>query len=90
MALLVVAFLFTRGCANRSIDIEQDEAIAIAKRQVDFTPNNVGIRLLRRGVKSTPFWNVSLSVKLADGSFRNVTVVIIDARTGRVDEIQRS
>ena len=90
IAVLVMAVLVSKSCGKTETKVSQDQAIAIAKEQVTFTPNNVMVRVLKRGFNSRPFWAVSLSVKLPDGQLENVTVVLIDASTGDVTEVRRS
>ena len=87
--MLLVAFFVARACGSGELDVDEQEAIAIARRAIDFTPENVQVRLVRRGVRSRAFWAVSLSTRSAAGTFENVTVVVVDARTGRIDEVHR-
>jgi peptidase YpeB-like protein len=88
LAVLLIAFVASRSCASVGNRISQDEAVAIAKKQVDYVPEKVQVRLLKRGIQSRPFWAVSLSTVAPNGSLERVTVVVIDARSGRVDEIR--
>jgi uncharacterized membrane protein YkoI len=88
LAILVVAFVASRSCASVDTPLSQDEAVAIAKKQVSYTPEKVQIRLLKRGIKSHAFWGVSLSTVNPDGSLGRVTVVVVDAETGDVAEIR--
>jgi hypothetical protein len=62
----------------------------IAKEEVAFTPDHVVVRLLRRGVRFTPYWAVSLSEKRSDGRLENITVILVDAETGEVVEVRRA
>lgn len=88
--LMLAIFLVARGCQTRGIELTQEEAIAIAKQEVDFTPDHVGVRLLRQGVRFTPHWAVSLSERRADGSLENITIVMVNAATGEVTEVRRA
>lgn len=88
-AVLLVAFLAAKSCASRDTEVTQDEAIAIAREQIDFEPDRVGVRFIPRGVQSRPFWAVSLSVTDAEGNLDRVTVVVVNARTGEVAEVRR-
>ena len=90
VVVLVAALLVSRSCGATNAEVSQDEAIAIAKEHVDFTPNNAMVRLLKRGLQSKPFWAVSLSIKQPDATLENVTVVVVDANTGEVAEIRKS
>jgi hypothetical protein len=87
-AILLAALLVSRSCGATNVKVSEEQAIAIAKRQVSFTPNNIMIRLNKHGFKSRPFWNVSLSIKQPDGRLDDVTVVVIDASSGRVTEVR--
>jgi len=69
--------------------VSQEQAIAIAKQEVTFEPNQIMVRILKQGLKSQPFWAVSLSQRQESGALDNLTVVVIDATTGEVTEIRR-
>lgn len=90
MGLLAVALLVARGCAGAGSEIPKEEAIAIARRQVTYEPDRTQVRLVRRGVQSRPFWAVSLSLVDDRGALERVTVVLVDARTRRIEEIRES
>ena len=90
VAVLLAAVLVSRSCGRTEAKVSQEQAIAIAKKQVPFVPNHVLIRLMKRGFKSQPFWAVSLSQQQPDGSLENVTVVVLSATTGEIDEIRKS
>ncbi|MDQ3875830.1 MAG: hypothetical protein M3322_09870 [Actinomycetota bacterium] len=62
--------------------------MAIAKRQVRFRPDRVQVRLFRRGLQSRPFWAVSLATVNSAGRVRRAMVVVVDARSGRVDSVE--
>jgi hypothetical protein len=89
-AILLLAFVASRSCAGVGNKISQDEAVAIAKNEIDYQPNKVQVRLFKRGFQSRPFWAVSLSIVNSEGVLTRTTVVVIDARTGRVDEVRRA
>jgi hypothetical protein len=89
LVLLLAIFLVSRGCQREGIEITQDEAIAIAKDAVDFVPTREQVRLIRRGTAFAPQWAVSLAQE-EEGELRNVTVVLVDARTGEVLEVRRA
>lgn len=89
LAVLLLAFLASRSCASRETEISQDEAVEIARGEVDFEPDRVGVRFLPRGVESRPTWAVSLATENAEGALERVTVVVVDARSGDVEEVRR-
>ncbi len=68
--------------------MSQEQAITIAKQQVDFEPNDVRVRFQKRGLNSEPFWLVGLGIKRADGTYERAVNVLVDADTGEVAEIR--
>ena len=88
VAILALAFVASRSCASVGNKISQDEAVAIARQEIDYAPDKVQVRLFKRGFQSAPFWAVSLSTVNGQGQLTRTTVVVIDARSGRVDEVR--
>ena len=87
-AVLTAAFLATKGCASSGTKYSAKEAIAIARKQLDFTPKCVQIRYLRTGLQSEPVWAVALWT-LKNGRFDRLTNVIVAARTGKVVSVRK-
>jgi uncharacterized membrane protein YkoI len=87
--VLIAIFLVSRGCQSEGIDLTKEQAIEIARKQVDFEPNLEVVRLIRRGVTFKPHWAVSLSREDENGKRTDATIVIIDAETGEVVRIDR-
>jgi hypothetical protein len=91
IALLLVIALVSKTCAQARVSVTQEEAVATARGEIDFTPDGHNVRFLRRGVTQHPYWAVSLWTRLADDTgFERVTVVLVDARSGTVTEIDRA
>jgi hypothetical protein len=90
VAVLLFAFFVARSCQEDQIRITEEQAIATAERQVDFTPENTQIRLLRQGIDTRPFWIVSLSIPRGEGEdrFSRLALVHIDANTGKVTKVE--
>jgi hypothetical protein len=88
-AVLPLAFFVVRSCQQDQVRITEQQAIAKAEEQVDFTPENTQIRLLRQGLNTRPFWIVSLSIPKGDSddTFSRLALVHIDANTGEVTEV---
>jgi hypothetical protein len=86
--VLLAAFLVSRGCGASGRKVSQEEAIAIARKQLDFKPRCAQVRYLRQGIKSQPVWAVSLWT-LKGGQFDRVGVVLLSARNGRVISVTR-
>jgi hypothetical protein len=84
--LFALIFVASRTCANKG-DIEADQAVAVARQQIDFRPDGHNVRFMRRGVNQRPFWAVSLWQRGEDGvGYRRITVVLVDAENGNVEE----
>jgi hypothetical protein len=89
LVVLAVAFFALQTCASRDSDISQEEAIEIARQEVDFEPERTMVRFLPRGADSRPFWAVSFSLLDAAGNPERITVVVVDSTTGEIEEIRR-
>jgi hypothetical protein len=91
IALVVLAAIVARSCQQAQIRISKEQAIAIADRQIDFTPGSTQIRLLRQGLNRKPFWFVSLSDPIGSATdprgFTRLVIVEIDANTGSVEDV---
>jgi uncharacterized membrane protein YkoI len=86
--VLVAALLVARTCGSSQPTVSQEEAIEIAKRQVDFQPRQVQIRNVPRGIEGRRSWAVSLYT----GTISNpgtCRVVEIDARSGQVAQVRQ-
>ena len=90
LLLLPLTFLASRSCGQDRHNISQAEAVAIAKRQVTYRPDGDNVRFVRRGIPSVAYWAVSLWQRDPDGGRRNVTIVVIDAQSGRVTQLNRN
>ena len=85
--VLVAALLVARTCGSSQPTVSQEEAIEIAKRQVDFEPRAVQIRNVPRGLEGRRSWAVSLYTGTI-GSPGTCRVVEIDARSGQVAQVR--
>lgn len=89
VALFAATLLFARGCQRTQVRVTQQQAVATAQRQIDFTPERTQVRVVRQGINAHPFWAVSFSVPGANGSFKRLTTVRVDANTGKVAAVNR-
>jgi hypothetical protein len=88
--VLVLAFVVAQTCQKSQVRLNKEQAIAKAEDQIDFTPKQTQVRLLRQGVPSKPFWIVSLSRPgKREGTFSALAVVRIDANTGKVETVKQ-
>jgi hypothetical protein len=90
VAVLLAAFLVSRSCGSSGAEIDQDRAIEIAQTQLDFEPECAQVRFVRRGIQGASYWAVSLWTLDEDGRFEQVTLVLVNARTGAVAQVNRN
>lgn len=84
LALFIVTLVASRGCQQAQVRLSKEQAIATARRQVDFRPSQTQVRLVRQGLNARPYWAVSLSVPRGDGTFSRLATVRVDANNGKV------
>jgi hypothetical protein len=81
-AVLLIAFFAARTCASNETEVDQDEAVEIARNQVDFEPEKVIVRFVQQGLGSGKAWAVSLSTENAAGIRQDCATVLVDGETG--------
>ena len=89
--MLLLTYFGAKNCQDEQIQTTEEDAIELAREQVDFEPTDVQIRLLRQGIDRQPKWFVSLSIPLGDPGddvFKQLAVVRIDARSGEVESVE--
>jgi hypothetical protein len=89
VGLVVVALVISRVVGHGGARISEERAVEIARPQIDFTPQGHNIRLVRRGIPPRPYWAVSFWIKNSSGNTTQVTLVLINADTGRVTEVRK-
>jgi hypothetical protein len=89
LAVLVAAFIVSKSCGAVGDEVSQEQAVAIARQEIDYEPERVMVRLLKQGLKSRPYWAVSLATFTDTGALERATVVVVDARSGDVTQIRR-
>jgi hypothetical protein len=88
--VLAAAFVFAQTCQKDQVRVSKEQAIETARDQVSFEPELTQIRFLRQGLGSRPVWIVSLSIPgEAEGSFKRIAVVRVDANSGKVEDVER-
>jgi hypothetical protein len=87
--LLLVALIVTRTCGSSDNLVSDDEAVAAARAEIDFEPQQTSVRFLRQGVPSRPYYAVSFSAGTeGQPGYRNTTV-LVDASSGEVTDVNR-
>jgi hypothetical protein len=84
VAVLLVAFAATKSCARQQNDVSQDEAVAIARKEIDFVPDRYQIRYLPQGVPPIYYWGVNFQTLDESGNVIQTEVVLVNAKTGDV------
>jgi hypothetical protein len=84
LAILLVAFAVTKSCARQQNRISQDEAVAIAQKEIDFEPSRHQIRYLPQGVPPIYYWAVNFQKLSPAGRVLETEVVLVNANTGEV------
>ena len=88
--LIVAIFFVSRGCQRSYQRVTKDQAVALAERAVDFKPTGYTLRLIPEGVvKQRRAWAVSLWARNSQGSYQRLSVVLLDANTGKVIWIKK-
>lgn len=84
LAVLLVAFVATKSCARQQHKISQDEAVAIARKEIDFEPDRYQVRYLPQGVPPVYYWGVNFQTLNENGVVVRTQVVLVNANTGAV------
>jgi hypothetical protein len=88
VALVAIGLFLTRFPGRGGQEVSEDRAIEIARPRVEFTPEGHNIRLVRMGIPPRPYWAVSFWIKDRVGHPTDVTVVVVDATSGRIDSVR--
>ena len=89
VGLLVVGLVLVHFADRGGRKISKEEALAISRAEIDFEPTGYQIRFLRRGVPPRGYWITSYFVRKPTGGYTRITVVVIDAASGKVTEVHR-
>jgi hypothetical protein len=90
VGLLVVGIVLVRVLGKTKPHVSESRAIQIAQPKIDFVPEGHTIRYVRRGIPPHGYWIVSFWIHKTGGGYKRVTVVLVDASSGRVTEVRRS
>jgi hypothetical protein len=87
LAVLVFAFLVSKSCGSVGDEVSQEEAVSIAREEIDFEAEHHQIRLFKKGLDSHPYWGVSL-YNGDNTSPTECQLVQIDAVSGEVASVE--
>ena len=90
VALLALGLVLTRVLGRTTPKVSKADAVAVARPNVDFKPQGYNIRLVRQGIPPRPVWAVSFWIRKAAGGFSRITLVLVDANSGRVMQVRRT
>jgi hypothetical protein len=90
VALIALGLVLTRVLGKTTPKVSKDDAVAVARPNVDFKPQGYNIRLVRQGIPPRPVWAVSFWIRKAAGGFSRITIVLVDANSGRVMQVRRT
>ena len=90
VALIALGLVLTRVLGKTTPKVSKDDAVAVARPNVDFKPQGYNIRLLRQGIPPRPVWAVSFWIRKAGGGFSRITIVLVDANSGQITQVRRT
>jgi hypothetical protein len=90
VALLALGLVLTRVLGRTTPKVSKQEAVAVARPNVKFNPQGHNIRLVRQGIPPRPVWAVSFWIRKSGGGYSRITVVLVDANSGRVMQVRRT
>ena len=90
IALLAIGLVLVKVLGRSTPNVSKSEAIQISRPRIDFVPQDHQIRFIRRGIPPRGYWIVSYYIPKQGGGYKRVTVVVVDASTGKVTEVRRS
>jgi hypothetical protein len=88
VALLALGLVLTRVLGRTTPKVSKQEAVAVARPNVHFKPQGYNIRLVRQGIPPRPVWAVSFWIRKAGGGYSRITLVLVDANSGRVMQVR--
>ena len=86
LAVLLFAFVVLKSCERQQNEVSQDEAVAIARQEIDFVPDRHQIRYLPQGIPPVYYWAVNFQMLNENGRVVRTQVVLVNATTGQVQQ----
>ena len=91
VALLTLGLVLTRVLGRTTPKVSKEDAVAVARPNVDFKPQGYNIRLVRQGIPPRPVWAVSFWIRKSGGDgYSRITLVLVDANSGQVMQVRRT
>jgi Peptidase propeptide and YPEB domain len=89
VGLVALGLVLVNVLGRGKPSVSEKQAVAIARPRIDFKPQSYQIRFIRRGIPPRGYWIVSFFIPKQGGGYKRVTVVLVDAATGKVAEVRR-
>ena len=92
IVLAIVLILgYFGGCLGKTT-VDRDEAIRIAREQIDFVPEQTNAELGRQGFPPKAVWGITFWIEAKDGGdgFERRTAVEVHADTGGILQIHNN
>ena len=91
LLLVILIAGYFGGCLGKTT-VDRDEAIRIARQQIDFVPERTNVELGRQGFPPKAVWGVTFWIEAKDGGeakergdeFERRTAVEVHADTGKI------
>jgi hypothetical protein len=90
VALIAIGLVLVKVLGRGTPNVSKSEALVISRPRIDFVPQDHQIRFIRRGIPPRGYWIVSYYIPKQEGGYKRVTVVVVDATSGKVTEVKRS
>ena len=91
LLLVILVAGYFGGCLGKTT-VDRDEAIRIAREQIDFVPEQTNAELGRQGFPPKAVWGITFWIEAKDGGdgFERRTAVEVHADTGGILRIHNN
>ena len=90
VGLIALGLVLVNVLGRSTPKVSKSEALEISRPRVDFVPGGHQIRYIKRGIPPHGYWVVSYFIRKEGGGYKRVTVVVLDATSGRVTEVRKT
>jgi hypothetical protein len=90
VGLIVLGLVLSRVLGSTNPHVSKDRAVEIARPHAGFKPQGHTIRLVRQGIPPRAFWAISFWKHAPSGAYSRITIVLVDAGNGRIEEVRRA
>jgi len=90
IGLIALGLVLVNVLGRSTPKVSKSDALAISRPRIDFVPDDHQIRYIKRGIPPHGFWIVSYFIRREGGGYKRVTVVVLDATSGKVTEVRKT